>query len=169
MIDTTDRWALPLLHAGQAQKEITHNEAVVLIDALLAPVVEARDVTNPPAAAAPGQCWVVAGGASGIWAGRDNMLAVWTAGGWRFVAPREGMCVWSIAEGMELRFRDGAWHAGAVHAAALFIEGAQVVGPRQDAIPTPAGGGTQDSEAREAIAAILAALRGHGLIAPEAA
>ena len=34
------RFDLPLLAVSQAQKEITHNEALILIDALLHPVAE---------------------------------------------------------------------------------------------------------------------------------
>ena len=48
MSDASDRFALPLLHAGQAQKEITHNEALQLIDMLLHPYAESASLTAPP-------------------------------------------------------------------------------------------------------------------------
>jgi hypothetical protein len=47
---------------------------------------------------------------------------------------------------------------------ALVIGGNQVVGPRAAAIDSPADGAVIDVEARAAIAAILDALRQHGLI-----
>jgi hypothetical protein len=42
----------------------------------------------------------------------------------------------------------------------------KVVGARESAIASPSGGANVDPEARAAIAAMLAALRAHGLIAP---
>ena len=50
-------------------------------------------------------------------------------------------------------------------AAHVVIGGDPVVGPRQAAIADPPGGTIVDAESRGAIAAILAALRSHGLIA----
>lgn len=38
MMDDTPRWTLPLLAAGQAQKEMTHNEALSLLDLIVHPV-----------------------------------------------------------------------------------------------------------------------------------
>ena len=35
----TPRWSLPLLAAGQAQKEMTHNEALSLLDLVVHPCV----------------------------------------------------------------------------------------------------------------------------------
>jgi len=49
-------------------------------------------------------------------------------------------------------------------ASGLFIHGEQVVGARQSAIASPAGGTVIDEEGRESIAQILATLRQHGLI-----
>ncbi|MCI1141626.1 hypothetical protein MOP88_03590 [Sphingomonas sp. WKB10] len=46
----------------------------------------------------------------------------------------------------------------------LTVGGQQVVGSRKGAIADPQGGGTIDDVARSTMVAILAALRGHGLI-----
>ena len=59
------RLGLPFLAAGQAQKEVTHNEALALIDAGLSPAAETIGVTAPPSAPALGQCWIVGGAPSG--------------------------------------------------------------------------------------------------------
>ena len=58
---STPRHQLPYLAVGQAQKEITHNQALVRIDALLQPLVEA-ELSAPPASLAEsqaGKCWLV--------------------------------------------------------------------------------------------------------------
>lgn len=159
----SDRLGLPLLAVAQAQKEMTHNEALVLADLAIQAVVEAVGVAAPPATPAPGQCWMVGAEATGAWAGQAQALAGWTAGGWRFVRPREGFRVWSKDDGCEARFVGDSWVIGEACVQRLLVNGQQVVGARQAAITWPAGGETIDSAARVAIGAILSALRTHGL------
>lgn len=141
----TARFSLPLLATAQAQKEVTHNEALSFIDALLHPLIEGGPVAVPPASPEAGQCWLVAAGAGGAWAGRGGELAICTAGGWRFVAPRHGMRL--------VRRVDGAW---------LLYDGEDWVIP--PSIAAPAGGATIDAEARSALAAVIHLLNAHGLL-----
>ncbi|HMO76775.1 MAG TPA: DUF2793 domain-containing protein [Sphingopyxis sp.] len=142
----TARLALPLLAVAQAQKEVTHNEALALLDALVQPVVEDGPQSDPPADPAPGQCWIVGAAATDGWAGAAaGTIALWTAGGWRFVAPGEGMRTLRLSDGSWLRFGGGAWTEPAT-------------------VASPAGGATVDSEARAAIDALILALSGHGLL-----
>lgn len=164
-MEGTVRWAMPLLFAGQAQKEITHNEALVLIDALLHGRVESADLSSPPGAPAVGQCWIVAEVATGAWAGQAGAVALWTAGGWRFVAPRAGLSV-AVADRDHALFHDGTeWRSGAIRDGGLYLNEEKVVGARMAAIAAPGGGSVIDAEVRSTVAAILVALRGHGLIA----
>jgi Protein of unknown function (DUF2793) len=149
MTETTARLALPMLAVAQAQKEMTHNEALAKLDATVQPVVVSVAPPVAPATPAAGQCWIVGPAPTGAWAGQAGALAVWTAGGWRFVAPFDGMSVWSIADMGLARRESGVWRTAG----------------RQPAIPTPAGGTTIDAESRTAIAAILAVMRSSGLIA----
>ncbi|MBA2932992.1 DUF2793 domain-containing protein [Sphingomonas sp. CGMCC 1.13654] len=165
MTDATARFALPLIATGQAQKELFHNEALARIDALLLPVVESVLLDTPPAAPSPGQCWVIGDAPSGGWAGQGLSLAAWTEDGWRFVAPRAGMRVWSLSDSLGATFDGAAWTLGALHARNLIVGGVPVVGAQQSAIVDPSGGTAPDPQARAAISAILAALRAHGLIA----
>lgn len=165
-METTPRWAMPMLHAGQAQKELFHNEALALIDMLLHGRAESADDSAPPSSPAAGQCWIVAAGASGAWAGREGELALWTPGGWRFVAPGEGMALWVADRGHAMHHDGTGWHDGALRADGLYHEGVRVVGARETAIDDPVGGAVIDEEARTGIAAILAAMRAHGLINP---
>lgn len=125
--------------------------------------VRALDV--PPADPAAGASWIVGAAPTGAWSGRAHALATWTAGGWRFVRPREGMAVWDGQALVPVRFVGGAWERGVGRATRLIIAGEQVVGARSGPIAEPAGGGVADAEARATLGAILAALRGHGLIA----
>ena len=45
----TPRLALPVIEAAQAQKHVTHNEALALLDALIQLAVESRTLTRRPA------------------------------------------------------------------------------------------------------------------------
>jgi Protein of unknown function (DUF2793) len=166
MPDTSDRFKLPLLAAGQAQKEITHNEALMLADMLLHSVVVAVAPGSVPSAPLPGQCWIVGNSPSGAWAGQSGAIAGWSAGGWRFVAPIDGMAMWSLADSLVVRRNGGVWVAGMVTATSLKIGGNQVVGARAASIANVSGGSVIDVEARAVINSILVTLRSHGLIAP---
>lgn len=161
----TARLALPLLEAGQAQKEMTVNEALQRLDLVAQARVAAVGLNAPPGAPAAGEVWVVGDAPTGAWAGRAGTLAGWTAGGWRFVGPVDGMRVWSAADGCEAIWRAGAWRLGVLAGQRVEVGGVQVLGPRAAAIPSPNGGGVVDAEARAALGAVLAALRNHGMIA----
>ena len=163
--DITPRLALPLLQPGQAQKETTHNEALVLLDLAVQASVLAVGTNVPPVAPAAGQAWIVGAAPTGGWLGQPGTIAGWTSGGWRFLVPREGMAVWSVADGQVARFGDGVWALGVIAGSRVAIGGHDVVGARRAAVPEPIGGSIVDIEARAAIAAILGGLRGHGLIA----
>ena len=66
--------------------------------------VEGAPTATAPEAPQPGQCWVVAPGAAGDWAGRENQIASWTAGGWRFVEPTAGFTAWDLVSNHALRW-----------------------------------------------------------------
>jgi Protein of unknown function (DUF2793) len=165
MTDLSDRLKLPLLATWQAQKEMTHNEALALTDMLVQPVVEAVAPASVPASPGLGKCWIVGAGASGAWAGKDGHLACWTGGGWRFSAPFAGMSVWSVADAVTVRRSGSAWQIGAINAKSYAVNGAQVVGVQRPAIAGPTGGTVIDAQARITLTSILDALRAHGLIA----
>lgn len=164
-MDKTTRLGMPLLSAGQAQKEAVHNEALIILDILLGGAAEEGPREAPPATPAVGQCFIVAAQPSGAWAGHGNEIAAFTAGGWRYIAPEAGMSLYLQAEQVTAAYSDGQWHIGDLRAERVSIDGQQVVGSRAAAIADPAGGSVVDAEARAAIAALLGALRSHGLIA----
>jgi len=161
---TTARLGLEQILPGQAQKEVSHNEALALLDLLVQPVVQDAGLDTPPGSPLPGQAWIVGTAPTGDWAGHAGALAGWTDGGWRFAPPFEGMAAWSVQSGTIARFSGGVWASGVLRGTVVMVDGEAVVGPRQPAITTPSGGATIDAEARVALAAILAALRTHGLV-----
>lgn len=159
----TPRLALPLLAAGQAQKEMSHNEALMRIDLSLHGSVAGFAANIPPASPVAGQCWILGAAPTGAWAGHPHEIAGWTEGGWRFLAPCEGARLWvSEADGFAL-FSGGSWTCGRAHGR-LFVEGRQIIGPRAPAMTEPTGGVVVDAEARASILAVLNVMRGHGLV-----
>jgi hypothetical protein len=164
MADTTPRFALPFILPGQAQKELFHNEALARIDLALHPAVEGTPLTEPPAEPADGLCWIVAAPGTGDWEGHDGQLAMWSEGGWRFLPPAPGTTAWNKAASLPLLWDGSQWREGTLLCAGLVVNGVQVVGPRQAAVPSPSGGTIIDEEARAAISALTAALMSHGLI-----
>jgi len=158
------RLNLPFLSAGQAQKEFLHNEALQALDLMVAAAVEEAPRSNPPASPLLGACYIVGASPSGAWTGKSGCIAGFTSGGWRFIAPTEGLSAYVKSAGTWANYRSGAWEVGVLRGNSLVLGGVQVVGGRLAAIDDPSGGTTVDTEARGSIAQILAALREHGLI-----
>lgn len=163
-MNSTPRLKLPFITPGQAQKDLSHNEALQLIDLLLMPVVEMLPLNAPPDGVLAGECYLVGAAPTGDWAGRAHALAGYSDSGWRFVEPRLGMLVYVRSEGVSARFGGSDWDVGAISGSQLLIGGRKVVGSRAGSIATPAGGKRIDVEARAALSEVLDALRGHGLI-----
>jgi hypothetical protein len=139
----TARFDMPLLFAGQAQKEGFVNETIARIDALLHGAIEG-ELTAPPASPADGQAWLVGTGASDAWLGQAGKIAARQAGNWLFFTPRDGIKLLNRASGQEMRF---------------FTSWKSATRPS-----LPSGGTTIDAEARTSLAAILAALTTAGIV-----
>lgn len=110
MSDQTPNLSLPFIQPAQAQKHVTHNEAIELLDMIVQLTLEGGGGAVPPAAPAEGQAWGVGAGATGAWAGQDGMIATWRGGGWLFVAPRDGWRAWVRDLGELQVWFAGAWH-----------------------------------------------------------
>ena len=94
MSDATTNLLLPYLLASQAQKHVTLNESLRLLDGLVHLSVRGTERTEPPSDPADGDRFLVASGASGEWSGWDGSIAYWVDGVWLRLAPRPGWRVW---------------------------------------------------------------------------
>lgn len=107
-MSTTPNFEFPYILPSQAQKHVTHNEAIAVLDALVHLTIQSGSLVEPPEGAVDGDCYVVAADASGDWTGRSGSIA-WRDGNWRFLAPRAGMIAWWAGDA-SLRIFDGtAW------------------------------------------------------------
>ncbi len=100
---------LPLLAASQAQKHVTHNEALLRLDALVHLAVLSRALAAPPVLPVDGDRYLVAASATGDWLGHDGQLAFREAGAWGFAIPKTGWRLWVAAESLFLLFDGAAW------------------------------------------------------------
>ncbi|WP_338607363.1 DUF2793 domain-containing protein [Pelagibacterium nitratireducens] len=108
-MSSTARLDLPLIASEQAQKHVTHNEALLLLDALVQIRLAGLAVIEPPVEPEAGDTYGIGVAATGAWEGRDGQLAAWSEGGWRFAEPAEGWLAWDIGGGQPVMFRAGNW------------------------------------------------------------
>ncbi|EAQ35652.1 hypothetical protein NB311A_12549 [Nitrobacter sp. Nb-311A] len=105
----TPNLGLPYIDGSQAQKHVTHNEALRILDAAVQIGVLDLTLTAPPSSPADGERYVVASGATGDWAGKDDAIATWQDGAWAFLTPKAGWCIWSAADESLFVFDGSAW------------------------------------------------------------
>ncbi len=122
--DISTRLSLPWLMAAQAQKHVTHNEALRLLDGLVQAAVESRSETHEPASPLEGQGWVLPEEAEGpLWDGFEpGELVIWQDGAWTRHTAGPGWRVWVMDEGGLAVFDGEAWimAASASTASGLF-------------------------------------------------
>jgi len=159
---STVRYQLPLLEAGQSQKEITHNEALFRLDRLVHTTVASRRAAVP-ASVAPGAAWIVPDTAQGAWAGQAGSIAIDDANGWSFIVPRAGYIAFIEDEAVFAVFTLGAWQT-TWPVGALAAGGRVLFATTPAAIAPPADGGVVDIEARHSIRAVIDALRLTGIL-----
>ena len=109
MSDTTPRSGLPLLAAAQAQKHVTHNEALLQLDALGCARILDRDLTAPPPSPADGDTYLVKATATGDWTGQDGNIAFAVDGAWRFYPPYTGLIAYVTDEAALIVYDGTGW------------------------------------------------------------
>lgn len=94
---TTNNLPVTLVEQSQAQKEITINEALMVLDALQNNGVLDKDLTAPPGSPAAGDTYIVAASPTGAWSGKAKNVAYYDQA-WKFIAPQEGVTLWVCDE-----------------------------------------------------------------------
>lgn len=109
MSDTSPVLGLPYIQPSQAQKHVTHNEALRVLDAVVQLSVLARDVSLPPAGAVEGDRYLVASSGHGAWAGRGDAIAVFDGVTWTYLTPKAGWQAYVIADAGIVVFDGLSW------------------------------------------------------------
>ncbi len=107
MPDLSPRLSLPYLMPAQAQKHVTHNEALRALDGLVQLAVLESGAETPPADPALGATYALGGAPGGAWADQPHALAIWQGEGWLFLSPQPGWRLWDMT-GQQMRVWDGA-------------------------------------------------------------
>jgi len=90
MAEESARLRIPYIAAAQAQKHVTHNEGMTLLDTLVQASVIDKDLAGSPGSPSEGDCYIVAASATGAWIGWDKRIARFIDGEWRSYLPGTG-------------------------------------------------------------------------------
>lgn len=97
-----------LVEQSQSQKEVTVNEALKRIDAMLNCGVVNKDLSAPPSSPATGDMYIVGNAPTGAWAGHAKEVTYFDQT-WRFIVPRAGLTLWVIDEDALYRYTGSVW------------------------------------------------------------
>lgn len=108
--DSSAILALPYIMPSQAQKHVTHNEALRRLDLLVQMTVASRALAEPPIDPEPGARYIVPAGATGVFAGQAGRIALWEGADWAFFVALPGWQAAVLDEGGAVSWFDGsAW------------------------------------------------------------
>lgn len=119
MSESSHTLGLPYIQPSQAQKHVTHNEAIRVLDALVQLSVADRDQTAPPGTPIAGDRHIVGPSASADWTGQDGSIAVFEDAAWAFYPPQEGWQAVVRSEGVVLIWDGSDWVGSGIDASAL--------------------------------------------------
>ena len=107
---TTPKLGMPELSVSQASKEITHNQALAVLDQVAQLTVISR-ASTPPGSPANGAAYIITATATGAWAGKETQIAYWltAVAAWQFIVPANGWLAWSNTDAKTYRLESGAW------------------------------------------------------------
>lgn len=100
---------MPFIEAAQAQKHVTHNAGLQILDRLVQLMVLDKDLATPPGSPADGDRYIVGGSATGAWSGQDGRVATYQDGAWTFSIPRAGWLAWVNDETLLYVHTGSAW------------------------------------------------------------
>lgn len=127
MSETSLSLDLPYIQPAQAQKHVTHNEAIRTLDSLVQLTVLSHTQALPPSDAVEGDHFLVPASGGGAWAGHAHEIAIRDSGAaWRFVPVQTGWIAYVTDIGQQVVFDGSAW--GVMQADVSALQNADLVG-----------------------------------------
>lgn len=163
MSERTAHLALPFLMAAQAQKHVTHNEALRLLDGIVQLSVKSRTLADPPASPTEGARYIPATAATGVWSGWAGSIAYWTDGAWMRLIPAPGWLAWIADEAQMIVWTNNLW-VPVVEAMGFVAQSANVAVAR-----APQGSATGMAVAEELLSGLSGASRASTIAIPNRA
>ncbi len=165
MSEQSTNLQFPFLQAGQAQKHVTVNESLTLLDALVQLAVASATTSAQPGSPADGAVYILPAGKTGAdWGAMANdALAYYRDGAWVAITPREGWLGFVKDTDKFVAFTGANWaDIGVNNAAAAFaftgdITPSQFTADQNDYNPTGLSSASVirlSSDARRAITGI---------------
>lgn len=109
MADYSTHLKLPYILPGQAQKHITHNEAIAALDTLTQLAVLDRDLNAPPGTPDVNMRYIVGSAPTGAWSGKSGQVTAWDGAAWQFYVPEPGWLAFVIDENGLIAWSGTAW------------------------------------------------------------
>jgi hypothetical protein len=109
MFMPTPRLLFPYIETQQAQKEITHAEALNRLDAFVMTAVQTRALSTPPVTPVDGQLYLIPPSPAGDWINQAGKVAQRLANVWRFYTPFAGWTLWVIDEQAAYTYTGSVW------------------------------------------------------------
>lgn len=108
-MDATRNLELPYLMPSQAQKHVTHNEALRMLDAIVHLSVLDRTLATPPLEPADGARYLIPSAPTGDWQHHEGEIAAFQDGAWAFFTPLAGWLCFVANERTLLVFDGATW------------------------------------------------------------
>ena len=109
MNEATSNLKLPFIMPSQAQKHVTHNEALRTLDTVIQLSVLNDDKTTPPENSKEGDRHIIPPNATGLWQGKGGQIAAYRDGIWVFYQPQDGWLCTVLSDGGLLVRRGEVW------------------------------------------------------------
>ena len=100
---------LPIIVPSQAQKHVTHNDALQILDALVQLTAISFSKSAPPSGVQEAAIYIIVEAATGVWAGHDYDIAIYRSHTWHFYTPRAGWCAYIPTENMQIVYTGKNW------------------------------------------------------------
>lgn len=119
---TTPKTEMPEISEAQAQKYLTHNSALRILDAIVQLTAIDKDLFVPPGAPSDGDTYIVAAtdSTSGDWETHDDDITYYQSSGWIYITPLEGWAAYVQDENIVYTFVSAS--VGWVAAANDFVD-----------------------------------------------